>query len=71
VTITVVEEADRHVEREATAGLHHGARGHRGGREIGLPDSRIADDGVDWPGHMLIDTLGARLNPGGSRAYTS
>ena len=32
VTITIIEEAGRHVEREAD----HGAHGHRGGREIGL-----------------------------------
>src|SRR6202035_1289769 len=65
VTITSVEEVGRHVEREATAGPQHGAHGHRGGREVRLPDSGIADDGVDWLGHMLIDALSVRLNPGG------
>lgn len=68
--ITIAEEADGHVEREPATGFHHGAHGHRGARQIGLPDRRITEDGVDWPGHILIGIVGTRLDPAGGQPGT-
>jgi hypothetical protein len=49
VMITIAEKPTGTLNANRPPAFINGAHGHRGGRQIGLPDRRITDDGADWP----------------------